>query len=869
VGAFGDIIFKSSFEGTHIVVSNAADSGPGTLRQALLDAQDNDIITFDPAVFPPAAPVTISITSPLEPIDDNHLVLDASNAGVVLDGSLLPDEWLAGLAMVSCQGATIRGLRIANFPGPGIYVSGDARNNVIGGDRNIGAGPFGQGNQLIHNSDGVFLATSGTSRNIIKGNLIGTDIAGIAQLGNELNGMRIDGANGNTIGPDNIIAYNGESGVHLSGPNTVNNTITRNSIWGHAHDGIHSNGASHSLITGNIIGGNGSGIFLCCVTEGRNSVRDNIIGADVGGENPLGNQVGIVIDRTSFNVIGTGNIIAFNHKGITFWGDSLFNTVTQNSIRDNLGPGIELISADDPRQYGPFILDFDLHAGHLTGRTCSNCLVEIFSDSDEEGGTYEGQTTTDNMGFFEFSRATAFTGPHLTTYATDADGSTTVFSRPTRGIRRDLTPQVDNILSKQWLQFSQSRDLADNRIGLNFGSGLWHSLATLDNLLGDITSLGAKRIETSIYEMEPPIDWSVSELVFPPEFDRFVDDLGENGVTLNYMFLFWDKAGYAAGEEFITPRFKTESEIQKLLDYARLVVGHFKGRIPYYTIWNEPNNCSGSINNCIEPQDYINLVRQLIPVIHEEDPEAKVVWAPYVLFFESELLLNVLRSDVVQLFDVISWHPLYDMPPDSEMFGDYYREYPSIIEEIKSTASASGFQGEYWGTEIMWNSKENCSAWCEDSEIQDTDEQAAKYYARVVVTQLGLDVGVGVSGSVAHPKFTIPYLTLRNLNNVMAGISPISITVEIDSTATNIKSYGFALPNGDSLLALWTDDAAVENDPGVNGTLTFLDLSAQKVTATDVLYGFEQELITETGNGNLVVRDLVVRDYPIILHLFH
>jgi hypothetical protein len=95
VGAFGDTIFKNSFEGTHIVVTNAEDSGPGTLRQALLEAQKSDIITFDPTVFPPSAPVTISITSPLEPIDDNHFTLDASNAGVVLDGSLLPDEWLA------------------------------------------------------------------------------------------------------------------------------------------------------------------------------------------------------------------------------------------------------------------------------------------------------------------------------------------------------------------------------------------------------------------------------------------------------------------------------------------------------------------------------------------------------------------------------------------------------------------------------------------------------------------------------------------------------------------------------------------------------------------------------------------------------
>lgn len=35
----------------------------------------------------------------------------------------------------------------------------------------------------------------------------------------------------------------------------------------------------------------------------------------------------------------------------------------------------------------------------------------------------------------------------------------------------------------------------------------------------------------------------------------------------------------------------------------------------------------------------------------------------------------------------------------------------------------------------------------------------------------------------------------------------------------------------------------------------------------DVLIGFEQELIIETKNGNLVIRNLLVKDYPIILRL--
>jgi len=134
--------------------------------------------------------------------------------------------------------------------------------------------------------------------------------------------------------------------------------------------------------------------------------------------------------------------------------------------------------------------------------------------------------------------------------------------------------------------------------------------------------------------------------------------------------------------------------------------------------------------------------------------------------------------------------------------------------------------------------------------------------------QLGLDVGVGVQGLTSweyHVRWI--YETIRNLSTVMAGARPDNLAVEIESAATNIMSYGFTLPNSDTLFALWTDGAAVDDDPGVRTTLTFPGLSASKVIGIDVLHGFEQELITETGNGNLVIRNLLVKDYPIILRI--
>jgi hypothetical protein len=503
-------------------------------------------------------------------------------------------------------------------------------------------------------------------------------------------------------------------------------------------------------------------------------------------------------------------------------------------------------------------------------RCCTSCRVEIFSDSNDEGATYEGQVVADSSGVFAFNKGSAFSNSNITSTATDADGNTSGFSRPAGLATRVVTLQEGNSLpSFLLLTRTSSQLVSDTRLGTGvYSSYMWRDIPGLGGILDDLTDLGVKRVDTSLNENEPPINWDFSEDDIPPEYDRFIDGLNENGVAVNYMLHFWDKAGRASGKELSTPRFKTEEQIQDYLEYVRFIVRHFKGRVQYYTIWSEPDYCGDSQIKCIEATDYINLVRRTVPVIRQEDPQAKVALAPYVLYFAREDVFTILRSDVIPMLDVIQWHGIYDVAPNNVFYGNYYYEYPSIIEEIKQTASANGFQGEYWGTELTWCSEEFPSCHSPDHpwEIQATDKLAAKYYARGIIVHLGMDVGVGFGGleSTAAP-WTYP--TIRNLNTVMAGTTPTSLSVDIESEATNIVSYGFTLPNGDLLFALWTNGAAVEDDLGVNATLAFPDLSAQRVKGIDVLYGFEQELIAETVNGNLVIGNLLVKDYPIILRV--
>ena len=737
-----------------IVITSTTDSGPGTLRQALLDAQSGNTITFDTVVFPPKTPSTIYLTSSLLGISQGNLAIDASNAGVILDGSNIQEGWIGGLEIIS-GGNTIQGLQVVNFSGAGIVLSGGAQNNTIGGDRSIGSGPLGQGNLASGNNIGIGIWGDGTSSNTITGNLIGTDATGAGALGNNGSGIWVsDGASRNIIGPDNIIAYNNVYGIEI-------------------------------------------------------------------------------LDSNSFG-----------------------NTITQNSIHDNERGGIYLWKGGNTELSAPFIFDFDLATGTVTGTACTKCTIEIFSDTSNQGGIYEGQTTANGFGVFIFNKGTSFTGPHLTATTTDADGNTSEFSVPTSGPRKSTILQEGNNLPKTQFQTKQSRELADNRIG-----GQWDSLGQYDlsgTIDTEVFGLGLKRVRLAVSGTSwDHIDWSRPELYIDPTSDDLFSKVANNGVTITYVLSFWDKAAEQGKD---CPRFRTQEEIQRYLDFVRFIVYHFKDRVQYFEIWNEPD--IGVCIQRIEVDDYINLTRQAIPVIRQEYPEAKIIVGAVIPFSEPpyarDYFFNILRADVMPLVDAVSWHCHNRESP--EYAAEYYFNYPFLVQEIKDLASAHGFKGEYIAEEVQYQSLEGPIP---NEPCIYTETVAAKYYARSIVMHLGMDVTVGLAG--ISSSRTVSFPTIRNLCTVMAGAEPISLPIEIQSEATNIRSYSFSLPNGDHLVALWTDGVAVDEDPGVKANLTFQGFTAQDVMGIDVLNGFQQPIITSNENGNLTIQNLIVRDYPLIL----
>ena len=318
-------------------VTSTANTGSGTLRNCLENQVSGDVITFSPTVFPTSAPATIHVGPERLPfLTQDWITIDASNAGVILDGSAVTGAWDTGIGIFS-NNNIVRGLQVLNFP-LGIGVMGD--NNVIGGSRLVGDGPTGQGNVVSGNwQDGILLQL-GAEGNIVLGNIVGLDATGTQAFPNQWCGISINKAAHNTIGSlspgeDNIVSANqGDGGIQLYGFTTVGNKIIGNKVGtdisgtqdlGNRTVGVYiESGSLNTLLQGNLISGNDWSEVSVWDDETDFSILiGNFIGTNLAGDAAFPNLVstGIGLGYASYTRIGgtapgEGNVVA-NHSGIS------------------------------------------------------------------------------------------------------------------------------------------------------------------------------------------------------------------------------------------------------------------------------------------------------------------------------------------------------------------------------------------------------------------------------------------------------------------------------------------------------------------------------------------------------------------------
>jgi parallel beta-helix repeat protein len=421
-----------------IVVTSAADSGPGTLRDALEGAGQGTVIRFSPKVFPQNNPTEIRLLSELPMLTADNMTIDGSDAGVILVGENGYDG-MSGLKIRSSNN-TIMGIEIIGFPDFGILIEAPGSNNTIGGVAR------GEGNTIgWMNRNGI--AIFGND-NIVINNHVGIDRAGKSHLSNNEFGIFIaDGATGNRIGGEfgvegNIISGNGEGGILIN--NGSSGTVIQGNIIGldaamkvnigNSGSGIRIENSTDTLIggedegLGNIICGNANdGIMIQGPESSGNRVINNIIGMSGFRANE---DQGVMIELGAHdNQIGPDNVISYNWtNGITITGaETVRNTVTANRIFNNAGNGIYLEDGANGALPSPRITQ--VSSRRVQGVAAPGQMIEIYSDWEEEARFFECATVANQDGEFVCTLPQgAFQERMLKALATAEDGNSSMLS---------------------------------------------------------------------------------------------------------------------------------------------------------------------------------------------------------------------------------------------------------------------------------------------------------------------------------------------------------------------------------------------------------------------------------------------------------
>jgi len=411
-------------------VTNNNDSGAGSLRQAILDANSNpgaDIIVFDNAY-------TIQPTSALPNITDEVEIngYTGSPGGATANSAASPAPFNGTLTVeldgtsagasnglnfdTGSEGSSVRGLVINNFEQSGIAIGVDditIAGNFIGVDTagttaipnndngiyisdgsnaTIGGSSAADRNVISGNADNGIFFDSAAATHTIAGNIIGLSSLGSAALPNGSNGIAIQQTNQVTVGGSSSAA--------------------KNIISGNTGNGVWMSGATGTVVAGNYIGTNYDGtVDLGNGVEGVNlSGSDgNTIGGLTSDERNIlsGNDSGVNINNSDSNTV-LGNYIGTNasgsaaianlFSGISLAGGSANNTIggttegARNVISGNTDNGVTTDGSGGPAGTGNAVLGnyIGLGADGVTAIANDYGLGLFDVDGFTVGGTTEG-----------------------------------------------------------------------------------------------------------------------------------------------------------------------------------------------------------------------------------------------------------------------------------------------------------------------------------------------------------------------------------------------------------------------------------------------------------------------------------------------
>ena len=477
-----------------ITVTNTNDSGAGSLRQALADAQDGDTINFDPSVNTvtlttaelsisqsitiSASPQTVTVqrasqtefrifhVMPGHSVEIDGLTISGGHITGNNGGGILNDNSTLTVAHCTVWANAIVSGSVANTSGGGIYNSGTMTLNQVivnnnnasfcgcgtgvpsgGGISNTGTmiiiagtvqsnggGAFWlwSGGGIYNSNTGMMTITGSTIRNNQTGNpgRTGAYGGGIVNYGTLT--IQDSTISGNTaLGGD----IQGGEGGGISGNNTTitNSTITGNSAL--RGGGVAGGGnIAHTTFSNNSASLAGGALYLTSALE----LGNTILKAGASGVNIFNNGGSVITD--GYNISSDDGSGFLNGPG-----DQINTNPMLGPLQDNGGPtftqallpGSPAIDAGDPNFTPPPYYD---QRGPVFWRMRNN-RIDVGS-FEVQSGTTPSPTPTPTASPTPTPTVTATVTPTATATATLTPTATaTPTSTPTPTARPTVTPR--------------------------------------------------------------------------------------------------------------------------------------------------------------------------------------------------------------------------------------------------------------------------------------------------------------------------------------------------------------------------------------------------------------------------------------------
>lgn len=412
---------------------------------------------------------------------------------------------------------------------------------------------------------------------------------------------------------------------------------------------------------------------------------------------------------------------------------------------------------------------------------------------------------------------------------------------------------------------------------------------------------------------DDPINWHWVEkekgvLKIDPETDAAITELAEHGVNV-VMSLDFGNRLYSGPATRPIPQLwewnydmpappTTPEALAAWTRYVEFMVKHFRDRVQHFEVWNEWNiSCYwGAAPNL---DHYLAVARAAIPVIRKEAPQAKIMLGSWAGFphgmstwnpaqradqEKNNLYLRATR-ELAREVDEIGWHPFYQTDPQN------LRCYVADVRALQSWLEGIGFRGHSMVTE--WNysalyppmaQSDAGRAWC--GGFKATEMEKAKYVAQVFTrhTALGLE---SFFCEMYFPQFGVldlslmrrsfdadpiaplqpqaAYYVTRNLATMLDGLEPGTLDYTIDGGPPQLEAYSLKSPDGPAL-AIWLGGRAKDQCEGVPVDVRIKN-AGRKATAYDPMNGVAQELNVAENRDGVLLKSLLVRDWPLIVRL--